>query len=61
MGFHIFRIQLAEVEQELEGIVANLEVIRVSPIKFDGNLRTFTFLVHKHLNICRLLVIFARV
>ena len=41
-----FGIELSEVEQELNGIVPNLEVIRVPPLKLAGPLSGSTFIIH---------------
>jgi hypothetical protein len=43
-------IQLAEVESEFEGIVADLEVIRVAPFQLAYCSRRLIVLIHRDLD-----------
>jgi hypothetical protein len=49
LRFLTFGVELAEVEQELEGVVAHLEVIGVSTFKRASFLGILTFMTHRHL------------
>jgi hypothetical protein len=40
---------LAKVKEELEGVVADLKVIRVTPFELVNLLLVFVFLTHEHL------------
>src|SRR5574337_1029526 len=46
LGLLAFGVELAEVEQKLEGVIANFEIVGVSPLKLAGLLRTTAFFSH---------------
>ena len=50
----ILGVVLAEIEQKLEGVIADFEIVGIAPFQIMRSLRTLVFILPCHLNISKL-------